>query len=122
MLPVATTRPELLAACVAVFVHPGDSRYAIWWESVRVPLFGQACRYWLTAADPKRVRGRDVLHLWRPGRYGLVEAHHLPLLWQWTGWTPDRTGRPFARSLIVKPGKEIERRPAEQGLLGNASR
>lgn len=27
-LPIATTRPELLPACVAIFVHPGDSRYA----------------------------------------------------------------------------------------------
>ena len=26
-LPIATTRPELLPACVAVFVHPEDSRY-----------------------------------------------------------------------------------------------
>jgi valyl-tRNA synthetase len=26
-LPIATTRPELLPACVAVFVHPNDSRY-----------------------------------------------------------------------------------------------
>src|SRR5712692_10346945 len=28
ILPIATTRPELLPACVAIFVHPGDSRYA----------------------------------------------------------------------------------------------
>jgi valyl-tRNA synthetase len=28
ILPIATTRPELLAACVAIFVHPRDSRYA----------------------------------------------------------------------------------------------
>ncbi|WIG60088.1 MAG: Valyl-tRNA synthetase [Ktedonobacterales bacterium] len=27
-LPIATTRPELLPACVAVFVHPNDPRYA----------------------------------------------------------------------------------------------
>lgn len=27
-VPVATTRPELLPACVAVFVHPGDSRHS----------------------------------------------------------------------------------------------
>src|SRR5258707_414807 len=27
-LPIATTRPELLPACVAVFVHPDDARYA----------------------------------------------------------------------------------------------
>lgn len=27
-LPIATTRPELLPACVAVFVHPDDGRYS----------------------------------------------------------------------------------------------
>src|SRR5260370_320346 len=27
-IPIATTRPELLAGCVAVFVHPDDPRYA----------------------------------------------------------------------------------------------
>ncbi|GHO84835.1 valine--tRNA ligase [Dictyobacter formicarum] len=27
-LPIATTRPELLPACVAIFVHPQDQRYA----------------------------------------------------------------------------------------------
>jgi len=28
VLPIATTRPELLPACVAIFVHPQDTRYA----------------------------------------------------------------------------------------------
>jgi valyl-tRNA synthetase len=28
ILPIATTRPELLPACAAIFVHPGDARYA----------------------------------------------------------------------------------------------
>jgi valyl-tRNA synthetase len=27
-LPIATTRPELLPACVAIFIHPDDTRYA----------------------------------------------------------------------------------------------
>ena len=39
-LPIATTRPELLPACVAVFVHPADERYKnIIGQQVRVPLF-----------------------------------------------------------------------------------
>jgi valyl-tRNA synthetase len=39
-LPVATTRPELLAACVAIFVHPEDSRYAGWiGKQVQVPIY-----------------------------------------------------------------------------------
>jgi valyl-tRNA synthetase len=37
---IATTRPELLAACVAVAVHPDDSRYAeLRGRSLTVPLF-----------------------------------------------------------------------------------
>jgi len=38
---IATTRPELLAACVAVAVHPGDDRYhKLKGKSMKVPLFG----------------------------------------------------------------------------------
>lgn len=38
-LPIATTRPELLPACVAVFVHPEDARYTgLIGSRVRVPL------------------------------------------------------------------------------------
>jgi valyl-tRNA synthetase len=38
-LPIATTRPELLPACVALYCHPGDERYA-GLTTARVPLFG----------------------------------------------------------------------------------
>ncbi len=38
-LLIATTRPELLPACVALYHHPADLRYADL-ESARVPLFG----------------------------------------------------------------------------------
>ncbi|HET7641131.1 MAG TPA: class I tRNA ligase family protein, partial [Ktedonobacteraceae bacterium] len=40
-LRIATTRPELLPACVAVFVHPNDKRYEkLVGQSAAVPLFG----------------------------------------------------------------------------------
>jgi valyl-tRNA synthetase len=39
-LPIATTRPELLPACVAVAVHPGDPRHAtLIGTTVTTPLF-----------------------------------------------------------------------------------
>jgi valyl-tRNA synthetase len=42
VLPIATTRPELLPACVAVFVHPDDARFRrLLGRQVRVPLFEQ---------------------------------------------------------------------------------
>jgi valyl-tRNA synthetase len=41
VVPVATTRPELLPACVALVAHPGDDRYgALIGTTVRTPLFG----------------------------------------------------------------------------------
>ncbi|MDV0443020.1 valine--tRNA ligase [Methanorbis rubei] len=40
-LEIATTRPELLAACVAVAVHPDDERYTnSVGKTLRVPIFG----------------------------------------------------------------------------------
>ena len=39
-LPIATTRPEMLGACVAVFVNPKDKRYkAFIGKKVKVPIF-----------------------------------------------------------------------------------
>jgi valyl-tRNA synthetase len=41
-LPIATTRPELLPACVAIFVHPDDPRFKKYLgQLAQVPLFGQ---------------------------------------------------------------------------------
>ncbi len=40
-LEIATTRPELLPACVAVVAHPDDERYrALFGTQVRTPVFG----------------------------------------------------------------------------------
>jgi valyl-tRNA synthetase len=40
-LEIATTRPELLCACAAVFVHPSDERYTSYQgKTAKVPLFG----------------------------------------------------------------------------------
>jgi len=42
IFPIATTRPELLAACVAVFIHPGDERFKhLIGKRVITPIFGQ---------------------------------------------------------------------------------
>ena len=40
-LEIATTRPELLCACGAIFVHPKDERYTSYQgKTAKVPLFG----------------------------------------------------------------------------------
>jgi len=56
-LVVATTRPELLPACVAVFIHPDDDRYA-WMlnKEVRTPL-GQTV---MVMADDKVVMAKGT--------------------------------------------------------------
>ncbi|WP_456365173.1 valine--tRNA ligase [Thermococcus sp.] len=39
-VPIATTRPELMPACVAVFVHPEDERYkGVVGKKVKLPVF-----------------------------------------------------------------------------------
>jgi valyl-tRNA synthetase len=41
-LTIATTRPEMMPACVAVFVHPGDGRYEKFvGKKATLPLFGK---------------------------------------------------------------------------------
>ncbi|HMK15516.1 MAG TPA: valine--tRNA ligase, partial [Methanomicrobiales archaeon] len=51
---IATTRPELLAACVAVAVHPGDERFTrLHGKELTVPFFGQKVPVLRdTAVDP----------------------------------------------------------------------
>jgi valyl-tRNA synthetase len=59
MLPIATTRPELLQACVAVFVHPSDARYAqLVGQRASVPLLDFDVPLLADAkADPQRGTG-----------------------------------------------------------------
>jgi valyl-tRNA synthetase len=58
-LPIATTRPELLPACVAVFVHPDDARFrSLVGQGVAVPLFGQQVQVLADpGADPQKGSG-----------------------------------------------------------------
>lgn len=58
-VPVATTRPELLPACVAVFIHPEDERYrTLVGKKLAVPLFGQIVPVLEDrAADPQKGSG-----------------------------------------------------------------
>jgi len=85
ILPIATTRPELLPACVAIFVHPDDGRFSeLVGQQVTVPLFGQSVPV-LTdpAADPEKGTGvvmcctfGDVtdVNWWRQHQLPLIEA------------------------------------------------
>ena len=82
-LPIATTRPELLPACVAVFVHPDDPRAAqLIGQYATVPLFGQQVPIIADpAADPRK--GSGIVMCCTFGDTADVEwwhKHELPLV------------------------------------------
>lgn len=58
-LPIATTRPELLPACVAVFAHPDDARYKQWiGHELLMPLLDRAVPLLADErADPEKGTG-----------------------------------------------------------------
>ncbi|MCB9421862.1 MAG: valine--tRNA ligase [Ardenticatenaceae bacterium] len=82
-LPIATTRPELLPACVAVFVHPEDGRFThLLNETATVPHFGQTVPILADpGADPQKGTGAVMCCTF--GDQADVEwwhTHHLPLV------------------------------------------
>ena len=83
LLPIATTRPELLPACVAVFVHPDDDRYRGLVGSLAVvPLFGQRVPVIEDpAADPKKGTGAVMCCTFGDSADVIWwYTHHLPLV------------------------------------------
>ncbi len=121
MLEIATTRPELLPACVAVFVHPDDARYAgLVGKQVRVPYFDQ----WVPVltdpgADPEKGTGAVMC---------CTFGDAADVAWWYTHKLPlrvalDRAGRmtDLAGAFAGLPSREARRRIvealAERGLL-----
>jgi valyl-tRNA synthetase len=82
-LPIATTRPELLPACVAIFIHPDDPRYRdLEGEKAIVPLFGQEVPILKDPlADPKKGTGAVMCCTFGDATdVGWWYTHHLPLV------------------------------------------
>ncbi|HNP70072.1 MAG TPA: valine--tRNA ligase [Kouleothrix sp.] len=82
-LPIATTRPELLPACVAVLVHPDDARYAaLIGHSAIVPLFGRQVPIVADAAvDPQKGSGAVMCCTFGDATdVAWWQAHALPLI------------------------------------------
>lgn len=109
-LPIATTRPELLPACVAIFVHPDDARFAaLVGRTARVPLFGQEVPILADpGADPEK--GTGMVMCCTFGDTADIEwwhTHHLPLR-----EGIDRAGRltALAGEFAGLPGPEARRR------------
>lgn len=65
-LLIATSRPEFLPACVAIFVHPEDARYAtLVGETITVPIYGQNVRVIADEkVDPKYGTGAMMVCTW----------------------------------------------------------
>lgn len=64
--PIATTRPELIPACVAVFANPNDHRYqALKGKQATIPLFDYSVPiYFSPAVDPKFGTGLVMVCTW----------------------------------------------------------
>src|SRR5690242_3884248 len=127
ILPIATTRPELLPACVAIFVHPTDARYAHLigtTASIESAAFSQKSRIEVPiladeAADPTKGSGAVMcctfgdstdVRWWR--------THQLPLL-----AAIGRNGRmtelagPCAGLPVAEARKRILQHLADEGLI-----
>lgn len=80
-LVIGTTRPELLPACVALFYHPDDARYAhLKGKNASVPLFGFAVPI-LTDASVEPEKGTGLMMCCTFGDEKDIEkwrTHHLP--------------------------------------------
>lgn len=131
LLPVATTRPELLAACVAVFVNPQDARYTAWiGQQVRVPLYGQ-CVPLLPdpAADPDKGTGAVMcctfgdqtdVSWWHTHRLALIEAvgrdgRMLAVSGPLAG-LPIPAARARVKELLAEAGLILARQPTAQSI------
>jgi valyl-tRNA synthetase len=117
--PIATTRPELLPACVAVFTHPDDQRYRhLVGKRLTVPLFNHAVPVIEDpAADPEKGTGMcctfgdttDVAW-WHKHKLPLIEAL-------------GRDGRmtaaagEFSGLVLSKARQQIKQTLQEEGLL-----
>ena len=122
---IATTRPELLPACVAVFVHPDDRRYqSLVGQSLSVPLFGQVVPVLADpAADPEK--GTGVVMCCTFGDTTDVawqQRHNLPMV-----QALDRAGRmtaaagAFAGLPIAQARQQIKQSAARSGCCSTAS-
>lgn len=65
-LTIATTRPELIPAVVAIYVHPDDARFAaIIGKEVQVPLCNYSVKiHTSTAVDPEKGTGIMMVSTW----------------------------------------------------------
>jgi len=120
-IPIATTRPELLPACVAVFIHPQDSRYQhLLGSFLTVPLFGQKIPVLADlGADPHK--GTGIVMCCTFGDTADVtwwKEHHLPYIaaLDRSGRLTEAAGR-YAGLTAAEARSQIKNDLAGDGLL-----
>jgi valyl-tRNA synthetase len=120
-IPIATTRPELLPACVAIFVHPEDERYqGLAGHEAIVPLYGQRVTiYEDTNADPRIGTGAVMCCTFGDTTdIAWWYAHRLPLI-----QAIDRDGRmtgvagEFSGMPVMEARREIKQLLEKKGDL-----
>ena len=128
-IPIATTRPELLPACVAVFVNPRDERYHQFIGcEVSVPLFGQRVSVLMDeGVSPDKGTGAvmcctfgDTVDVgwWQEHRLGLINAidrqgHLTSAAQEFAGLSTLQARQAINQSLISK-NLLIDRYPSDQ--------
>jgi valyl-tRNA synthetase len=130
-LPIATTRPELLPACTAIFVHPDDSRFhELPGRTAIVPLYGHSVPILADrAADPQKGTGvvmcctfgdtTDVTW-WFKHELELVEAighdgHMTQAAGKYAG-LPVEEARSRIKHDLSNAGRLISQEPLEQSI------
>jgi valyl-tRNA synthetase len=130
-LPIATTRPELLCACVAVFVHPEDKRFTgVIGQKARVPFYNQEVPILADpAADPEKGTGAVMcctfgdqtdIAWWQKHRLPLAEAilpsGKMSALAGALEGMPIPAARQEIKKLLGAQGLTLERTPTVQTI------
>jgi valyl-tRNA synthetase len=119
-LPIATTRPELLPACVAVFVHPADGRYqSLIGQPVVTPLGQTVPLLADPAADPQKGTGAVMCCTFGDtADVAWQKTHQLPII-----EVLERNGRltaaaaPFTGLTVTEARQAIIQTWREQGAV-----
>jgi valyl-tRNA synthetase len=133
---IATTRPELLAACVAVAVHPEDERYGhLKGRSLRVPIFCHEVPVIIDeAVDPGFGSGavmictfgdKQDVHWWKQHSLDLRKAidksgRMTAIAGKYTGMKPDECRKAIVADMTA--GKILKRAEPLQQRVGTCWR
>jgi valyl-tRNA synthetase len=120
-LPIATTRPELLPACVAVFVHPEDARFKhLVGKTALTPLFEQRAPILADpAADPNKGSGAVMCCTFGDTTdVSWVAQHKLPVIAALdAGGRMTAVAGQFAGLSAIQARRQIKEALAERGLV-----